>query len=131
MQTAGNIHQASRLTHHDRIRAAGDDIPDFVFHHGSADLGKGHGKGTAESAAGLLLLKRDQLQSLHAVEKDLCLGFESHLTQIMTRGMIGHFMRVHRADVRNFEDIDKIFGELKCSRSNINRQVMLCRTWLE
>ena len=70
-------------------------------------------------------VKGDKLESFHRVKQTLRLGFESHLTQVMTGCVIGHFVRVHRADICNVEDVNQILGELKCAGGNIKREVML------
>ena len=76
MQSASDVHQASRLAHDNRIGATGDDIPDFVFHHRATDFGICYGKCTAKAAAGLFLFERNKFQSLDAVKQCFCFGFE-------------------------------------------------------
>ena len=79
VQSPGDVHQTSRLTHHDCIGSAGHDAADFIFHHRAADLGIRNCERAAETAAGFLFFERNEFQTSHTVEE--CPGFrsESHL----------------------------------------------------
>ena len=56
-----DVHQAAHINPHHGIGAAGDDVFDFIFHHGRRNFRIFDGKGSTETAALIRILHFDEL----------------------------------------------------------------------
>ncbi len=131
LQSAGDIHQATRFADDDDLRAACVNAFDFLLHHRARNFRIDDAKDAAKAAASFLRRKRHEFQSFDRAQKLFGFLTNAQTAQAVARRVIRDLVRERRADIGHFQHVDQKLAKLEGARGGVLRERMFGRAGWE